>query len=188
LKKIAQVLHQANIKEKLASEYLGLKLRKWQAELLAEVAEPITMNEPKNRKIIWYYDNIGASGKSTVGEFLAVVKDAAIFGSAKTADVLHGFKGQNIAIFDLTRSLVDETGKSFVNYSVIEQLKSNVYFSSKYASSMKYRLGGIYIIVFSNNLPDRSKMSADRWDVRYLDRGELYDPHKQIIDNLPDGI
>jgi len=183
IEKIAASMQAQEIKNNLIAEFSDIVLRDWQAGLVAEVSQPLKTLDPKNRLIIWYYDRIGASGKTIIANYLACVHGAALYSGASNADILHAYKGENIALFDFTR-----TKEGYVNYSIIEQIKSNVLFSPKYESKTKYRPGGVYVVCFANFLPDRSKLSADRWDIRYLDRGELYNPNQHIIDNLPDGI
>ena len=54
-----------------------------------------------------------------------------------------------------------------MNYEVIESVKNGVVFSTKYESQMKV-FKTPHVIIMANFAPDESKMSSDRWDIRYL--------------------
>ena len=59
-----------------------------------------------------------------------------------------------------------------MNYSVIEHLKNGRIFSSKYESKiMKFACP--YIIIYANFMPNKEKLSEDRWDIREISRGVL---------------
>lgn len=131
--------------------------RPWQHKLYLELLE-----EPDKRKIIWYYDETGGSGKTTMGIHM-ISMGAYYCCNGKSSDIVFAYQNQKIIVFDLARS-----SETVTNYMVIEKLKDGVMFSAKYESQTKYRKGGAHMVVFSNFLPDKSQMSADRWDIRVL--------------------
>lgn len=131
-----------------------ITLWKWQAELEKELK-----GNPDSRKIIWYYDEYGNTGKSTMARWLVANTDT-IVTEGKKADVLYGYQGERIVIFDLSRST-----EEYTPYDTIEKLKNGVYFNTKYESGMRV-YDQPHVVVFANFEPDRTKMSADRWDVR----------------------
>ena len=121
-----------------------------------------TLNEPDPRKIIWYVDEKGNSGKTFVTKYLLTEGDTMRFENGKSADIKHAYNGQKNVIFDLSRSQ-----ESHCNYEVIESLKNGAMFSTKYDSQMKVFCTP-HVIIMANFPPDETKMSADRWDIRYL--------------------
>jgi len=56
----------------------------------------------------------------------------------------------------------------YLNYGVLEMLKDRMVLSPKYESSMKILLNCPHVIVFCNEDPDMSKMSADRYVIHEL--------------------
>lgn len=142
-----------NLKEQLNE----LKLFNWEITLENEIK-----NKPDNRKIIWYVDIQGGGGKTTFAKYLLAQGDCTYFTNGKSADIARAYNGERIAIFDFTRSI-----EGRVNYSAIEQIKNGLTFSSKYDSC--HKINAIpHVICLSNFHPDESALSADRWDIRYL--------------------
>nr|WPR18787.1 MAG: hypothetical protein [Skomarfal virus 56] len=131
--------------------------RPWQASLLASLE--LT---PDPRQVLWFTDSTGGSGKTHLARYLVDSKGAFYCRGGKAADIAYAYQYQPVVIFDYTRDHED-----FVNYSMLEQFKDGMVSSSKYESTLK-RCNCPHVIVFSNFEPDRSKMSADRWNVTNL--------------------
>lgn len=129
--------------------------RPWQHVLYQEL-----MTEPDDRKIIWYHDEKGGSGKTTMAKHM-ITMGGFYCRSGKDADIAHAYQNQRLICFDLARS-----SQEHVNYRMIETLKDGLVFSPKYQSAMKVRKAAAHVVVFSNFLPDMSKLSTDRWDIR----------------------
>lgn len=128
--------------------------RPWQAELLAKLEL-----EPDARKVMWYYDTKGNTGKSFMARYLVQHKGAFYCNGGKGPDIAYSYDCERIAIFDFPREYAE-----YINYGVIEQVKNGMLFSSKYESGLK--LCDIpHVVIFANFEPDRSKLSCDRWDV-----------------------
>ena len=60
----------------------------------------------------------------------------------------------------MRRSQIDH-----INYEIIESIKNGCVFSTKYNSTPKLRLGGTKVIVFMNAMPDKTKLSSDRYHI-----------------------
>lgn len=134
-------------------------LRDWQKK----VVELIQKN-PDPRKIHWYYDEEGGKGKTTLSKYLIYHFGANYVRNAKTADIAYSLNDNpRIVIFDLSRSNEDR-----INYGAIESVKDGLLFSSKYESKLKI-FNTPHVIVFSNNEPNLSKLSSDRWDIIELE-------------------
>ena len=117
---------------------------------------------PDARKVVWFVDEKGNSGKTYITKYLLTEGDALRFENAKSADVKYAYNGEKTVVFDLSRSQ-----ETHVNYEVIESVKNGVVFSTKYESQMKV-FKTPHVIIMANFAPDESKMSSDRWDIRYL--------------------
>lgn len=132
----------------------------WQSKLAKEVEE-----EPDDRTIIWIWEQFGCVGKSAFCKWLCAEKGAIIC-SGKASDMKFQLMKMdikpNIVIFDVPRSNLE-----YVSYTGIEEIKNGCFSSSKYESGMVL-MNSPHLIVFANERPETSKMSADRWDIRII--------------------
>lgn len=140
--------------EKRKLNYACAVLRPWQKDLMNYVE-----GEVDNRKVRWYVDSVGNTGKSWMADYLRCTKGAIKFENGKSSDIAYIYKQEKIVLFDLSR-----TQEQYFNYSIVENFKNGYLFSPKYESCVK-NFEKPHVIVFSNFDPDRSKLSADRWDV-----------------------
>lgn len=147
--------------------------RPWQSEL-----ERLVESEPDDRSVNWFVDPVGGQGKTHMSKYLIQKHGAFYCTGGKVADICHAYNNQRVIIFDFTRDKAD-----LVCYNVIEMLKNGVYFSGKYQSQSKCRPGPAHVIVFSNFEPDQSKLSADRWRIKYLS-GPNAVAGDQVVDRL----
>ena len=58
-----------------------------------------------------------------------------------------------------------------MSYDAIESIKSGIIFNSKYETGQKM-INPPHIIVFSNFLPDVSKLSEDRWNIKLINENK----------------
>lgn len=115
------------------------------------------IDEPAHpRTIYWIYDPIGNHGKTYLCTYLVDSKGAYYSNGGKAVDLLYGYEGEGIVLFDYVRDSAE-----YVNYGVIEQLKNGILFSSKYESGLK-RFNVPHVFVFSNFMPNLEKFSRDR--------------------------
>lgn len=134
------------------------RLRDWQAQL-----EEILRAPPDDdRKILFYVDENGGTGKSFfVRYYLSKYDDGQMFGIAKRDDLAHAV--------DVTKKVflinVPRTSMEYLSYSFLEQLKDRLLFSPKYDSRMKKMLYKTHVVVFCNEYPDMTKLSGDRYEV-----------------------
>ena len=118
---------------------------------------------PHARRVYWFTDPVGNLGKSFMCRYLGHHMDAITLGSGASRDILYGYRGQSIVLFDFTREKQD-----CMNYSVIEQIKNGHFYNTKYESGTRmYKIP--HIICFANWDPDFDKMSQDRWKLYTLD-------------------
>jgi len=67
---------------------------------------------------------------------------------------------KSVFLFDVPRTQME-----FFQYSIVEMLKDRLVFSPKYESGMKVLSAVPLVVVFCNEMPDRTKMSVDRFHV-----------------------
>lgn len=128
----------------------------WQTELFNEL-----QGIPDSRKVIWYVDYNGNSGKSYFATHYTDKPSYYITGG-KAADIFYGYSYEGVVFFDLARMK-----QEIVQYDVMESFKNGQFYSTKYeCKNVKFNVP--HVVVFSNFDPDRSKLSTDRWDVRVI--------------------
>lgn len=157
-KSIKEEAHKATQKIK----YEKLPLRKWQRHALNKALEQ------DDRTVTWIHDPVGNLGKSWFGNWLVVNQDAFLIEGGRNADIAEAYDYQSIVVFDYTRCQQER-----VNYAVIESFKNGRIFSPKYESRLKI-FESCKVICLSNFDPDRTMLSADRWQVLTYDG-----PHKK---------
>lgn len=132
-------------------------LREWQKKLFDELVE-----KPDRRKIVWYVDWDGNCGKTFIATYLKCHSSCKYIENAKSGDIKYAYSGQKIVIFDLTKSVQEK-----LNYQALESVKNGIFFSPKYESTDK-TFPIPHVVVFANWPPEDEKMSADRWEIRYI--------------------
>lgn len=132
--------------------------RPWQGQL-----EEYLNEDADDRSIRFYVDHDGGKGKSWFQRyyFSKFPHKTQILSSGKRDDVAH--------VIDPTKSVfffnIPRGGMEYLQYTILEQLKDRMVFSPKYNSQMKFLLCVPHVVVFSNEQPDYTKMSNDRYDV-----------------------
>ena len=152
-----------NAKESMRSNMEYESLREWQRYFVDELKE----KELEYRHVYWVYDTVGNVGKSYLARYFMVHFDALIFSGGKISDMMYGYNGQGVVVFDLSRTMApgdDNRGPVDAVYAMIERLKNGFMYSTKYSSVQKV-FAPPHIVVFSNFAPDRAKLSLDRWRV-----------------------
>ncbi|MCK5919361.1 MAG: hypothetical protein KAG66_00365 [Methylococcales bacterium] len=157
IEKHASCLRRRKAKAKGANKYCKQPLRSWQHKLMTEL-----MQEPDDRKIIWYCDQTGSCGKTWLTRACFSKFESICFENSKSSDIKHAYNGERIVFFNLTRSQQEH-----FNYEAMETIKNGIMFSSKYDSAMKI-YDHPHMVVMANWLPDTSKLSTDRWSVRKI--------------------
>lgn len=127
----------------------------WQKKVVS-----IIQKEPDDRKIYWFWEPDGNTGKTTFSKYLSHVYGAIPI-EGKKNDILFcaAQYEANIYIFDLERSM-----EEYVSYAAMEKIKNGYFMCSKYESRPINR-NPPHVIVFANFAPDESKLSSDRWKI-----------------------
>lgn len=137
----------------------------WQKKI-----ERLTLQEPDDRSIYWFYDKIGNIGKSCFVKYLAVRHNALICQGGKVTDIMNLVFNTDMdvcrcVVFDIPRS---NEGK--VSYASLENIKNGMVCNTKYETGVKI-FNSPHIICFANFYPESTeKLSADRWKI--LDLGD----------------
>lgn len=131
----------------------------WQRQL----ADMVHGDSHHPREIRFVVDEVGNSGKSWFTRWaISTVPDKVqVLKVGKRDDLAYAVdETKSIFLFDVPRTQME-----FLQYSVLEMLKDQLVFSPKYESGMKVLMSTPMVVVFSNEEPDRTKMSADRYNV-----------------------
>jgi len=128
----------------------------WQQTLFENLQQ-----EPDSRKIIWYTDIVGNSGKSYFSTHYNSKSKYLVTGG-KNADIFYAFNYEEVIFFDLARMK-----QEYVPYDVMEAFKNGYFLSTKYeVRPVKFKVP--HVVVFSNFLPNFAMLSEDRWDHREI--------------------
>lgn len=125
-----------------------------------EVWDMIGNTSPDDRKIYWFWDEVGNIGKTAFTKKCAIELGATVLNNGSFSDIAYSMPDDpKLVIFNLPRSL-----ECRVNYSAIECIKDGMIFSAKYESKTKY-FNAPHVLVFANFEPDITSMSLDRWEI-----------------------
>lgn len=143
--------------------------RKWQQEVM-----DLVMDEPEERKIHWYVDRQGGRGKSTIVKWLVVVMKAMVV-CGKVEDIKYGLAKlmtdqkapPKVICWELPRS------NHGISYTGLEQVKEGIFYNTKYeCCTVTYP--SPHVLVFANEVPEKEKLTLDRWIIHDLDAEEQY--------------
>lgn len=142
------------------------KIKSWQKEII-EILE----SEPDRRKIYWYWEKTGGTGKTTLARHICINNEDVIYVCGKASDIKYGIckmrdedKMPKAVIWDLARH-------QNISYEGLEQIKNGIFYSTKYEAGMViYDIP--HIIVFANKPPEEHNLSKDRWIIREIASAE----------------
>lgn len=133
----------------------------WQETLRSELE-----GDADDRSVIFYVDHDGGKGKSWfVKWFYSMHRtETQVLGVAKRDDLAHMVSPhKRIFLFNVTRGQME-----YFQYGVLEMLKDRMVVSPKYHSTVKELEATPHVVVFCNEQPDMTKLSADRYSIREL--------------------
>lgn len=142
--------------------------RNWQEELMLELK-----GWGGDRRVTWFYDQVGAAGKSkfTKWAMYELGKDCfAVDAVGRHADIAQNLvlakKKQftlRVIILDVSRSFRDRESL----YGALESMRNGHITATKYiGGNVTFKCQ--HLVIFSNFLPKVTCMSMDRWDIREL--------------------
>jgi len=137
-----------------------IELRGWQSELFAELQE-----EPDDRSIRFIVDPEGGKGKTFFQKYCASeIPGVQIMSTGKRDDLAYIIdETKRIFLFNVPRG-----GLQYLSYVLLEQLKDRMVFSPKYESRVKILQHIPHVYVFTNEDPDRTKLTLDRYRTKYI--------------------
>lgn len=160
------------------------ELRPWQQSIV-DIVTP----EPDERTVHWVYDEEGCMGKTVFSKYLFKTQNAIIATGGAARDIACLLAG-------LTKSTPTKPGRNLdeqttfifnfprstegISWKAIEMVKDGLITSSKY-ESCTLAFNCPHVICFSNELPDKSKLSDDRWKIWTIKDMELI-PYIDKID------
>jgi len=127
------------------------------------VAGLIDSDQPSQRNIHFVVDEEGGKGKSWICRWaLSKHPDKVqILRIGKRDDLAYAIdETKRVFIFDIPREQM-----TYLQYSVLESLKDQMIFSAKYESSLKVLRNPVQVIVMSNEKPDMTQLTEDRYNV-----------------------
>lgn len=139
----------------------GGELREWQRELERRLDDV-----PDDRRIEFVIDSNGGKGKSWFAHYYwrKFPDKVQRFEFGKRDDYAYALDpSKSIFLFDVPRGKMD-----FFSYGIAESIKNKFVFSGKYDSTSKYLPGNAHVVVFSNEYPDMTKLSMDRYIITNL--------------------
>lgn len=137
------------------------ELRDWQLTLYDMLQQPAD-----DRKIIFVVDAAGNVGKSWFIRYMLTKhsEDVQRLSVGKRDDLAFAVdETKKVFLFDIPREQLE-----YLQYSVLEQLKDGLIFSSKYESRTKVIRGHCHVVVMTNESPDMNKLSVDRYTLMII--------------------
>lgn len=132
--------------------------RGWQLEM-----NEVLFMDPDDRTIIFVVDEEGGKGKTWFQRWYVsrFPERCQVLSCGKRDDVAHAVDStKDTFLFNIPRGNME-----FLNYGLLEMIKDRLVFSPKYESRMKVIEANPHVVVFSNEAPDMTKMTADRYHV-----------------------
>lgn len=126
----------------------------------------IVSKEPDERAVYWFYEENGGVGKSSFCKYLVGNLDAIYIDEGKKTDIINVIYNTYIANKDIEIIVIDipRSNGNNVSYKAIETIKNGMICNTKYETGNAI-FNSPHIIIFSNEMPDKSKLSEDRWHI-----------------------
>jgi hypothetical protein len=127
----------------------------------------IVKEEPDDRKIYWFFEEVGGVGKSSFCKYLVVKKDALYIDEGKKSDIINlifkaDMNKHNLIVLDIPRANLNKC-----SYKTLESIKNGVICNTKYETGTKV-FNSPHLIVFSNFYPETEGLSKDRLQIFHI--------------------
>lgn len=135
----------------------------WQKEI-----EALYLTEPDDRKVFWFYDDIGNIGKSAFIKYMIVKYGCLYCSGGKYSDIMNLVFNQDMdecrgVMFNIPRA-----NRGEISYASLESIKDGLVCNTKYETGVKV-FNAPHLFVFANFPPSTEEnLSPDRWVIRYL--------------------
>jgi len=138
----------------------------------------ILAGQPDRRKVYWYWESIGNTGKSY---YALNWNNGRSFGYVVTggrhSDIFYAYGNEPVVFFDWARDSEDA-----FPYKVVENFKNGYFLNTKYESHA-CRFDIPHVVVFANFSPDESKLSRDRWVIKNIS-SYFFVPCTEVVGNI----
>jgi len=144
---------------------LPAKLHPWQQHIVDTVKQECK----DTRTVNWVYDDEGGKGKSTLAKYIGYHRLGYTFTVLTSNGIAYMVIKRGAApcyIFDIPRTKSKKISMDEV-YSVLEQVKNGHVISDKYDGG-ELLMDHPHVWVFSNYMPNLSKMSRDRFKIWHV--------------------
>lgn len=148
--------------EKSISRWANIELRPWQKALVED------LEDQNERQISVVIDREGNHGKTWLAKYMVATHRATYCPPMQDAQDFMAFamaKPDKAYIFDMPRSESVKQRKGM--WSAIEQIKNGYLYDKRYAFRDMW-IDPPKILVFTNDEPDTTELSSDRWRVYEL--------------------
>ena len=135
--------------------------RDWQVNLRSALEGP-----PDDRSIKFVIDPEGGKGKSWFCRWMLTEHPGSvqILGTGEYKDLAYMLDTtKSIFLFNLARGQIQ-----YLVYGLLESLKDRMVQSGKYRSGTKFWTQNVHVVILSNEEPDMTKMTDDRYDLMYI--------------------
>lgn len=175
--------------KKLVQPYTGkdlpTSLWPWQQDVLERCKE-----EPDDRTVNWVIDIKGCTGKSKFAKYMFYHHGALFLPWGRTGDILN-YVSKNttckIYFFDLSRSKPQDWARDDI-CAAIEQIKNGMIVNLKYETSGAC-FDPPHVWCFSNQPPNISSMSYDRWKLWLINEvRELIPCSKRALNRINESV
>lgn len=130
----------------------------WQSDLNEQV-----QGKADRRTITFVIDEEGNKGKTWLARYLfsKYPEKVQLLKSGRIEDMAYSVdETKSVFIIDVQRSKMP-----FLQYSILEDLKDRMIFSTKYVPKMKVLRTNAHVIVMCNEQPDMTRLSIDRFSL-----------------------
>lgn len=146
-------------------------LKPWQLELLEYI------KHQNQRHILWIVDVDGNKGKTFMARYLTHMQDFYyVIGKTSAEHYARDFirSGKKHFVFDITRAELspDQKTVTSISYKSMEHLKNGIIATWKndgFTAEIADPNEEVKIVVMANGLPELTKFSKDRYDIKLLD-------------------
>lgn len=139
------------------------KLYPWQKEI-----EDLSFTEPDGRHIYWYTDPIGGKGKSSFCKYMVVKNNALVIQGGKLSDVVNIIYNSDMDRINTVIIDVPRNNGNKISYNAVECILNGMITNTKFETGVKI-FNPPHVIVFSNFMPEKEKLSLDRWVIKVID-------------------
>ena len=131
------------------------ELRDWQNVALDK------LKNQQDRKILFIVDEEGGKGKSCLAKHIMTTENSWACQGGKINDLMYAYNTDaEYVVFDMARC----NNPDYYPWNFMENLKNGWFTSTKYKGGLKM-FKAPKIIVFMNELPPKTKLSEDRYEI-----------------------